>query len=119
MFPWESAASGQETCPTSAGTGLREIHISGDIAIAVEMMFEATGSKSWLASTGFPIVSQVAEMWCSRAVASGDDNMLHINDVIPPDEYSPARLLRHAHVALHLEQYWASYNTITFVAQVC
>jgi trehalose/maltose hydrolase-like predicted phosphorylase len=89
MFPWESAASGEETCPTSAGTGLREIHISGDIAIAVELMYEATGSTSWLASTGFPIASQVAEMWCSRAVPSGDDSLLHINDVIPPDECAP------------------------------
>lgn len=86
MFPWESAASGEETCPTRAGTGLREIHISGDIAIAVELMFEATGSTAWLASTGFPIVSQVAEMWCSRAEPSNEDNLLHINGVIPPDE---------------------------------
>jgi hypothetical protein len=90
MFPWESAASGEETCPVWAGTGLREIHISGDIAVAVELMFEATGSTAWLASTGFPIVSQVAEMWCSRVVPSADDNLLHINDVIPPDEYVPS-----------------------------
>jgi protein-glucosylgalactosylhydroxylysine glucosidase len=87
MFPWESAASGEETCPVSAGTGLREIHISGDIALAVELMFESTGSTAWLASTGFPIVSQVAEMWCSRVETSAHDNLLHINGVIPPDEY--------------------------------
>ena len=90
MFPWESAASGEETCPVSAGTGLREIHISGDIALAVELMFESTGSTAWLASTGFPIVSQVAEMWCSRVETSAHDNLLHINDVIPPDEYVPS-----------------------------
>jgi trehalose/maltose hydrolase-like predicted phosphorylase len=93
MFPWESAASGEETCPEWAGTGLREIHISGDIALAVELMFEATGSTAWLASTGFPIVSQVAEMWCSRAEASAHDSLLHINDVIPPDEYATAQFV--------------------------
>jgi trehalose/maltose hydrolase-like predicted phosphorylase len=87
MFPWESAASGEETCPAWAGTGLREIHISGDIALAVELMFKSTGSTAWLASTGFPIVSQVAEMWCSRVEPSAHDNLLHINGVIPPDEY--------------------------------
>jgi hypothetical protein len=35
MYPWESAFSGQETCPTVAETGLREHHISGDISLAV------------------------------------------------------------------------------------
>lgn len=35
MFPWESAYSGGETCPYFAGTGLREIHISGDVSFAV------------------------------------------------------------------------------------
>ena len=94
MFPWESAASGEETCPVSAPTGLREIHISGDIAVAVELVYEATGSTAWLASTGFPIVSQVAEMWCSRAQTSPDDDFLHINGVIPPDEYAVLTLKR-------------------------
>lgn len=35
MFPWESAFTGEEVCPTWAATGLREIHISGDIACVV------------------------------------------------------------------------------------
>ena len=33
MFPWESAASGNESCPQSAPTGQFEQHISGDVSI--------------------------------------------------------------------------------------
>jgi len=36
MFPWESAAYGNETCPYQALTGIYEQHITGDIGIAVQ-----------------------------------------------------------------------------------
>lgn len=36
MYPWESAFTGQETCPAWAGTGQREQHITGDVGFAIK-----------------------------------------------------------------------------------
>ena len=68
MFPWESALTGEETCPSWAPTGLREIHINGDIAAAVWSFWRATQDESggWLAQTAWPLLSGIAEFWMVR-----------------------------------------------------
>jgi trehalose/maltose hydrolase-like predicted phosphorylase len=81
-----AASSGEETCPTWAGTGLREQHISGDIVYAVRHQWRLTGDRAWLKSVGAPIVMGVAQFWASR-VTENPDGTFSINDVIPPDEY--------------------------------
>ena len=60
MFPWESAYSGVETCPTFAATGLREVHISGDISFAVWQEWCMRENEQWLRETGYPILIGVA-----------------------------------------------------------
>lgn len=90
MFPWESAYTGVEVCPTWAATGAREQHISGDVAFAVMQYWRATGDKAWLAAYGYPIVKGVADFWVSRMTpdpAKNPQAALSINDVIPPDEF--------------------------------
>eukprot|EP00048_Salpingoeca_helianthica_P015014 m.224641 g.224641 ORF g.224641 m.224641 type:complete len:696 (-) comp16518_c0_seq1:156-2243(-) len=90
MFPWESAFTGVETCPTWAGTGLREQHISGDIAFAVQQYFRLTGNTTWLHDFGYPLLQGIAEFWVSRVQPDPKTfpkAALSINDVIPPDEY--------------------------------
>lgn len=103
-FPWESALTGQETCPSWAGTGLREIHINGDIAVAVWQFWRsmADNGNKWLSSIGYPLLAGIADYWISRMLHDtpgasipgynastptlpGSGNMpLHIRDVIPP-----------------------------------
>ena len=81
MFPWESAftgeqgtallflharshitsafrIAGEETCPSWAATGLREIHINGDIAFAVWQFWRATqdAGLAWVNSTAWPLL---------------------------------------------------------------
>ncbi len=99
MFPWESAFSGVETCPSWAATGSREDHISGDISLAVWSYYMQTADLEWLREVGFPILEGVADFWVSRAVYSSasEDGVrqqeqpslaqAHILDIIPPDEY--------------------------------
>jgi protein-glucosylgalactosylhydroxylysine glucosidase len=87
MFPWESAFSGVETCPLWAPTGLREQHISADIALAVWQYYSVTGDKKWLESTGMPILIGIADFYISRAVFDEGGITAHIYGVIPPDEY--------------------------------
>lgn len=83
MFPWESALSGEETCPRGVGTCTREIHISGDISFAAAQFYEMTADKKWREQFGYPLVSSIADFWVSRATPDGTS----ILNVIPPDEY--------------------------------
>ena len=69
MFPWESALTGEETCPTWAATGLREIHINGDIAVAVWAMWRSLGGDNgglFLNATAWPLLSGIADFWMSK-----------------------------------------------------
>ena len=49
---WESAFTGEETCPSWAPTGALEQHISGDISFAFKQYWDLTRDKDWLASEG-------------------------------------------------------------------
>jgi len=68
-FPWESAFSGVETCPPYAPTGEGEIHVSGDVSVAVWQHFCAAGDVRWLAGGGFPVLAGVADFFLARALA--------------------------------------------------
>eukprot|EP00053_Salpingoeca_punica_P018798 m.186260 g.186260 ORF g.186260 m.186260 type:complete len:848 (+) comp17508_c0_seq1:163-2706(+) len=92
MFPWESAFTGVETCPTTAGTGLREVHISGDIAFAIMQYWFTSKNMDWLKAVGYPMLKEIAVFWVSRSTAnspsSAPGSPVSINDVIGPDEYA-------------------------------
>jgi trehalose/maltose hydrolase-like predicted phosphorylase len=91
MFPWESAFTGVETCPTVAPTGLLEQHISGDIVFAVKQFYrtQITDQQLQAFSKQFsPLILEVAKFFASRVTPRPDSNMFDINGVIPPDEYA-------------------------------
>ena len=94
MYPWESAFTGEETCPSWAATGLREIHINGDICFAVWQFWRATQDNSggWLNSTAWPLLSGIATFWMSKLAIDNGGNLsqpaLSLLNVIPPDEYA-------------------------------
>jgi len=94
MFPWESALTGEETCPTWAATGLREIHINGDIAGAVWAMWRSLGGDNgglFLNATAWPLLSGIADFWMSKLALDNPGTPpgapLSLLNVIPPDEY--------------------------------
>jgi hypothetical protein len=86
--PAESALTGLETCPAWAPTGTSEIHISGDIAVAVWQYWCATraqgraraaaggadsgasggGDLPWLRRVGYALLAGIADFWVARAV---------------------------------------------------
>ena len=96
QFPWESAMTGREASPAPS-TGKYQIHISGDVALAVWQVipiqsndspsclslslmftfwgsdwiyqfFQVTGDKEWLREIGWPLLCGVAEFYAGRAV---------------------------------------------------
>ncbi|MBV8991319.1 MAG: discoidin domain-containing protein [Solirubrobacterales bacterium] len=90
-YPWESALDGTEQIPPPVSVnseGLYEQHITADIALAQWQYYLATGDKAWLAQQGWPVISQAAMFWASRATL-GSDGLYHINGVTGPDEENP------------------------------
>jgi protein-glucosylgalactosylhydroxylysine glucosidase len=90
MYPWESAFTGREACPTSASTGRFEQHISGDIAVAIRQLYYASGDSQWAASRALPMMEGIAAFWASRAVPGAGEKAgtWVIDGVTPPDEYA-------------------------------
>ena len=90
-FPWESALDGTEQIPPPASVnseGLYEQHITADIALAQWQYYLATGDTRTLRQRGWPVISQAATFWVSRATL-GADGRYHINGVTGPDEENP------------------------------
>ncbi len=90
-FPWESALDGTEQIPPPVSVnseGLYEQHITADIALAQWQYYLVTGDRNWLAQQGWPVLSQAATFWASRAIR-GADGKYHINGVTGPDEENP------------------------------
>ena len=86
MFPWESAQTGIETCPTWAPTGVYEQHISSDVVIAASAVYFQTRDAQFLAQVACPLARGVSDFWVSRVTVR--DGSYHIDNVIPPDEYA-------------------------------
>jgi len=87
MFPWESAFTGEEVCPSWAPTGQLEQHISGDISFAFQQYWDVTKDVSWLKSV-YPLIYGIAQFWASRVTYNPKLDDYEILGVIPPDEYA-------------------------------
>jgi trehalose/maltose hydrolase-like predicted phosphorylase len=92
-FPWESALTGTEQIPPPASVfteGLYELHITADVALAQWQYYLATGDKRWLATRGWPVISEAADFWASRVTVSAGGRMKYeIDGVTGPDEDNP------------------------------
>jgi trehalose/maltose hydrolase-like predicted phosphorylase len=96
LYAWESTDTGVETTPSQLVgpdrrvvdilTGVREQHISADVAYAVWQYWTATGDEAFLLDTGAEIILETGRFWASRAQLEPDGRR-HIRGVIGPDEY--------------------------------
>jgi len=87
MYPWESAASGNEETPVWALSGPFEHHITADVAIAAWNYFCVTQDTSWLRDKGFPMIKACADFWASRVERNGPGHY-DINNVVAADEWA-------------------------------
>ncbi|WP_419885105.1 glycoside hydrolase family 65 protein [Paenibacillus sp. B-A-8] len=99
MYPWESAATGEEETPewgpvdivtgkpTFIWTGKIEQHITADVAYGVWHYYQATGDQEYMDRYGYEIIFETATFWASRLEWSDKEQKYHICDVIGPDEY--------------------------------
>jgi len=87
MFPWESAASGNEETPVWALSGPFEHHITADVAIAAWNYYCVTQDKTWLREKGYPILRETADFWSSRVERNGPGHY-DIRNVVAADEWA-------------------------------
>jgi trehalose/maltose hydrolase-like predicted phosphorylase len=87
MFPWESAASGNEETPVWALSGPFEHHITADVGIAAWNYYCVTRDKTWLKEKGYPILQATADFWASRVERNGPGHY-DIKNVVAADEWA-------------------------------
>jgi len=87
MFPWESAASGNEETPVWALSGPFEHHITADIGIAAWNYYCVTRDKTWLKEKGYPLLQATADFWTSRVERNGAGHY-DIKNVVAADEWA-------------------------------
>jgi kojibiose phosphorylase len=99
FYAWESQETGDEACTyfnigdPITGRDLRtyfrdkQVHISGDIAIAMWEYFKLTGDDSLLLAGGAEVILECARFYFSYAYFKPEKNRYEILDVTGPDEY--------------------------------
>lgn len=87
MYPWESAASGNEETPVWALSGPFEHHITADVAIAAWNYYAVTHNKDWLREKGYAILKETADFWASRVERNGPGKY-DIKNVVAADEWA-------------------------------
>jgi nigerose phosphorylase len=99
FYAWESQETGDEACTyfnigdPITGRDLRtyfrdkQVHISGDIAVAMWEYFKLTGDDSLLLEGGAEVILECARFYYSYAYFKPGKNRCEILDVTGPDEY--------------------------------
>lgn len=99
FYAWESQESGDDACTyfnigdpvtkRDLRTHFRDkqVHISGDVAIAMWEYFKITGDDSLLLEGGAEVILECARFYYSYAYFKKDKNRYEILDVVGPDEY--------------------------------
>ena len=99
QFPWESAwiDDGEVTpvwgaadivtgLPIKIWSGFIEQHITADVAYGAWEYYQVTGDQDFMDRCGYELILDTGKFWASR-LEEGTDGLLHINDVVGPDEY--------------------------------
>jgi nigerose phosphorylase len=99
FYAWESQETGDDACTyfnvgdPFTGRELRthfrdkQVHISGDVAIAMWDYFKVTADDSLLLEGGAEVILECARFYLSYAYFKRDKGRYEILDVIGPDEY--------------------------------
>jgi hypothetical protein len=84
-FPWESAATGKETAPGGFSQGR---HVTAGVGWATWLYWQATGDKKWMTERGWPLLSNVAAYFATKAKKTPATGKYEIKDVTGPDEFA-------------------------------
>lgn len=83
-FPWESAASGKETAPGGFSQGR---HVTAGVGWATWLYWQATADSAWIKDRGWPLLSNIADYFATKAKKNPTTGKYDIKDVTGPDEF--------------------------------
>ncbi len=97
QYAWESADTGEETCPkgwTDLATGRQhriwcgdiQDHITADVPFAIDQYVRVTGDEAFLWEHGAEVFFETARFWAGR-VTRNSDGKFEIRDAMGPDEF--------------------------------
>jgi kojibiose phosphorylase len=99
FYAWESQDTGDDACTyfnvgdPITGRDIRtyfrdkQVHISGDVALAMWQYFQLTGDDSLLLEGGAEVILECARFYYSFSFYNEDKGCFEILDVTGPDEY--------------------------------
>ncbi len=98
QYPWESTLDGKEATPEviihpetkqliPIPNGRIELHITANIAYAVDHYWRVTGDDDFMRIYGAEMLLSTAQFWASRAERHTDLHRYEFNNVIGPDEW--------------------------------
>lgn len=85
-YAWMCTIDGMEQCDTW-DTGCCEVHITADVAYAINQYCEATGDEEFLTDCGAEIYIKTARFWKSRFTYDRQNDRYNMLFVKGPDEY--------------------------------
>ncbi len=88
-FPWMCSGTGLEQCE-SWDIGLCEVHITADVAYAMQRYAEVTGDAAFTSQTAAEIYAETARYWMSRLTYEPAKDAYASFFVKGPDEYCGA-----------------------------
>ena len=97
LFPWESAASGEDETPKwwrgpdgvliEVYTRQIQHHIVSDIAYAVATYYGVTKDHRFMLDYGAELIFETARFWASRVSYNKKISLYEVKEVTGPDEY--------------------------------
>ncbi len=88
-YPWMCAGSGAEQCE-SWDIGLCEVHVTADVAYAMQRYVEVTGDERFLRDTAAGVYAETARYWLDRLTYEPVNDRYSSFFVKGPDEYCGA-----------------------------
>ncbi|NMB01258.1 MAG: glycoside hydrolase family 65 protein [Firmicutes bacterium] len=85
-YPWMSSDTGTEQCETW-DTGCCEVHITADVAYAVQEYVRISGDQDFLIHHGAEMLVETARYWVSRLTYDDQRDCYNMLFVKGPDEY--------------------------------
>src|SRR5690606_8248801 len=85
LYPWRTIAGPEASAYFPAGTA--QVHIDGDIVLALKRYVEATDDVDLLWEGGADVVFQSARFYAGYG-SVGLDGRFHLHTVTGPDEYT-------------------------------
>lgn len=100
QYPWETALSSSgEVTPfwgqpdiksgeqVPIASRAQEIHVSGDVAYAIEQYYKVTNDENFMEKYGYEMLIDTAIWWSERVEWDKINNQYVISDVMGPNEY--------------------------------